>query len=511
MPGRFRRPARSGRAALVLALLALALPGCRARVDVDVAVEGDGAGEVVVALALDPEAAQELIDVGSGLPLEDLSQAGWLVEPPEEGDDGWTRIRASKEFGTPAQLSEVFEEIDGPGGLFQGMELERTKTFARIDYRLRGTLDPTGGFDQFADPELEAALGAPLSDVAEQAGASPAEVSVALEVDLPGELRDQLAGGPSVGADQDVSWSVTLADRAPLPIDVATTSRLVTPLVLRGVAVVAAVLAALVLLGHLLRLLRPESRRRPATAVRPKVAARSNHPAARRPAPIHAGGGASSGPATAPRVVALDAMGVLYREGDDVRKLLIPFARQHGSRVSEVEVAERARALSLGRITTAEFWAGIGVSGDPHQLDQEYLSLHQLSPGVVRFLRALRERGIRAACITNDAAAWAAALRRRHSLEGLIDLWVISGSVGVRKPDAPIFEALRRLAQVPAGEILVIDDDQANLDAARDLGFRTAWFAPDGHHEESNGHAVLRSLDLGDDRRSLTPQGAGPA
>ncbi|MEZ5229659.1 MAG: hypothetical protein R2710_24245 [Acidimicrobiales bacterium] len=68
-----------------------------------------------------------------------------------------------------------------------------------------------------------------------------------------------------------------------------------------------------------------------------------------------------------PAVVALDGMGVLYRQGDDINQLLVPFVRQRGSEVSHDKIVARARAMSLGRITAAEFWAGVGLDGDPNE------------------------------------------------------------------------------------------------------------------------------------------------
>jgi HAD superfamily hydrolase (TIGR01509 family) len=494
---------------LALSGLVVVLSGCRAELVVDVAVAHDGSGRVTAVAALDPEASQQLVDLATGgLQLEDLAQAGWEIEPPTAGEDGWTRIVAAKDFGTPEQLAEVIDELDGGAGLFEAVELQRIRSFARVDYHLTGVLDPTGGFARFGDPELEAALGVGLDELALREGLAPEDVTVSLRVDLPGDLREAAVTGTTLPGDDTVGWTATLADPAPLAMDAASTSRLVGPLVLRGVAVVAAVLAALVLLGQALRLLRPESRRRH-PAARPRAPARAAAPVAAAPAAPATG---RPGPATVPKVVALDAMGVLYQEGDDVRRLLIPFARERGSLLPDDELEARARALSLGRMTAAEFWTGIGAVGDPHELDRSYLARHQLNAGVVRFLRALRERGIRAACITNDAASWALALRRRHSLEGLIDLWVVSGSVGIRKPDPPIFEALRRLAQVPAGDILLVDDERANLDAARALGFRTAWFSPDGTDEDAAGHPILRSLDVpADDRRPGEVEPSAPA
>ena len=43
---------------------------------------------------------------------------------------------------------------------------------------------------------------------------------------------------------------------------------------------------------------------------------------------------------------------------------------------------------------------------------------------------------------------------------------------------------------------MVVDDDLNNLDAAREYGYQTAWFAPGATVEESNGHAILRSFEV---------------
>jgi HAD superfamily hydrolase (TIGR01509 family) len=202
---------------------------------------------------------------------------------------------------------------------------------------------------------------------------------------------------------------------------------------------------------------------------------------------------------TEQRCVAVDGLGVLFREADDLADRLIPFARQRGSTKSDAEILARARWLRLGRITTAELWSAIGVAGEPGELDAAYLAGHQLSPGVIRYLRGLRERGIRLACIINESAEWTARLRARHSLESLIELWVISGAVGVTKPDRSIFEVLRRVTQEAPGAILLIDDDLDVLDAARQLGFATAWFNADARVADARDHTIIRRFGLTDD------------
>ena len=487
--------------ALLLPLLLLILSACKTDVDVAVDVEEDGSGQVAVTVTFDREAADALLDLegDEGLRLDDLFQAGWEIVPPEVADDGSVRTTAIKRFGTTEQFTEVMQEISGDGGLFQNFLLTRQKDFATVDYSVSGTIAPAG-LEAFADPAIEAALGRTLLDVASEMGATDEDVAVSLVVRLPGTLAEEQSNGQTDLAAEDDAvrrWELTLSDE-PSDVLMESATNKVEPLVWRGVAVVAAILTVLVAFGHLLRLLRPERRRgRPKPKPKPK--------AKPKPKPdLDAESDESEmiddeQVVDNPTVVALDGMGVLYREGDDINRILVPFVRERGSEVTHDEIVAKARLISLGRITPSEFWRGVGVEGDPNEIDEDYLSRFQLNPGVVKFLRSLRDRGVQVACVTNDSTAWANKLRVRHSLDGLIDPWVVSGAVGVRKPDQPIYEVLRRVTNEVPGSIMVVDDNIENLDSARDLGFRTAWFSPEGSVEEAGGHAVLRSFEVVDE------------
>ena len=501
------------RALVALVLAVLVGAGCRADVAVDIEVADDGSGLVMVEMVLDAQATEGLADLGvdATLPLSDLAQAGWDVDRPETDASGETRIAARKAFGNPAQLTEVMNDLAGEDGVFRDFRLTRQQSFGRVDYSLTGVIDPSEGFDAFGDEDLTTALGRSLSSIAVSPPyeASPEDVGFVVNVRLPGEFQEEGSSGTIVQGElsADGNWTTDLAGPE---VDVAlqTARRSTAAQVARGVAVVAAVLAAVVLLAQILRVF--SARRRRLAEER----ARANRQAARRAAAASTDAGSAATPSStsategadvaddeepteAPeyRVVALDGPGVLYREGDDIRQLLVPFARERGSTAAPEEIADKARLLSLGRLTPADFWRVIGVDGDPNELDSAYLATHQLTTGVVRYLRSLRDREIRVACITNDSAAWAMKLRGGHSLDGLIDPWVVSGSVGVRKPDAPLFEVLRRVTGEPTSAILVIDDDLDNLDAARDLGFGTRWFTLDGHRAEARGHEVMRGFE----------------
>lgn len=489
---------------LCLPLLLVILGACKTDVDVVVDVEEDGSGQVAVTVTFDREAADALLDLDGdeGLRLDDLFQAGWEIVPPEVADDGSVRTTAIKRFGTTAQFTEVMDEISGEGSLFRDFLLTRQKDFATVDYSVTGTISPEG-LEAFADPAVEAVLGRTLLDVSSDAGATGEDVTVSLAVRLPGTVAEERSNGQTdLAADDAVRrWEVSLDDESSDVVMQSATNE-VEPLVWRGIAVVAAILTVLVAFGHLLRLLRPERRRgRPKPKSKPK-------PKAKPKPEVDASFDDSESvdddqAADTPNVVALDGMGVLYREGDDINRILVPFVRERGSEVTHDEIVAKARLISLGRITPSEFWRAVGVEGDPNEIDNDYLGRFQLNPGVVKFLRSLRDRGVRVACITNDSTAWANKLRVRHSLDGLIDPWVVSGAVGVRKPDQPIYEVLRRVTNEAPNAIMVVDDNIENLDAAKALGFRTAWFSPEGSVDEAGGHAILRSFEVVDEDETV--------
>jgi HAD superfamily hydrolase (TIGR01509 family) len=494
-----------------LALVLLLAVSCKADVTVEVDVEADGSGVVMVNAVIDQETAEGLLDLGrdaAGIYLEDLADAGWQTVPPTELADGSVRIEAQKAFGTTSQFAEVMGELTGDGGVFNDFSLTRAQSFGRLDYEVSGAIDTTQGFSAFSDPDLEVALTRSLPAIAERYGASEQNVSIELLVTLPGELQEDRSNGANQATETAVTsrWQTSLASHERTDIALATTRRSITAQVLRGVAVLAVVVAALLLFGRLLRLI--GSRRRPTKPARRRSAdALGRHPdeGGDNAAIVLGRGPESTVDAVVAestrryRVVALDGMGVLYREGNDIAELLVPFARQRGSEVPSEDIAAKARLMSLGRMTPAVFWPSIGVEGNAIELDAAYLSMHQLSPGVVKYLRKLRADGVRAACVTNDGAEWATKLRASHSLEGLIDPWVVSGSVGVRKPDAPIFEVLRRVTGEAPHTILIVDDDLDTLDAARGFGFGTAWFKVDGDRADARGHELWRSFELDDD------------
>ncbi len=188
-------------------------------------------------------------------------------------------------------------------------------------------------------------------------------------------------------------------------------------------------------------------------------------------------------------MIAFDAMGVIFIDGDDVKSCLIPFLRERGVLEADDEIVARYRAASLGKTGAREFWSYFGLSDGYAAVQESYLRKRvRLDPGFAAAageLSAWADIGL----LSNDLGEWSAELRSIHSIEGLFSLAVVSGDVGLRKPDPAIYRLFVERARRPAQEVLFIDDRPDNLRAASGVGMRTLLFRRDGRPASVPGPA----------------------
>jgi HAD superfamily hydrolase (TIGR01509 family) len=168
-------------------------------------------------------------------------------------------------------------------------------------------------------------------------------------------------------------------------------------------------------------------------------------------------------------------MGVIFESADDVAELLIPFISENAG-VSEEEVIQLAYIeASLGNISPDEFWSQVNMS---FELENDYLSLHSLNPGVLELLAFAKESKVSVWCLSNDLGRWSSKLRNDLGIEGFLAGSIISGDVGVRKPDSKIYELLVERSGYKIEDLLFVDDREKNVMAARDFGIETILFKP---------------------------------
>ena len=171
----------------------------------------------------------------------------------------------------------------------------------------------------------------------------------------------------------------------------------------------------------------------------------------------------------------LDAMGVIFEAADDVGELLIPFIAEKSSASNEATIQAAYLDASLGTISADEFWNQVGVEA---HLENEFLSRHALNSGVVELFDWCRGNEIPVWCLSNDVGRWSQKLRTRLNIETYLQGSIISGDVGLRKPDRKIYAALVEACGLAVEKILFVDDREANVLAARELGIESMLYDP---------------------------------
>ncbi len=175
------------------------------------------------------------------------------------------------------------------------------------------------------------------------------------------------------------------------------------------------------------------------------------------------------------KVLVLDAMGVIYSVGDDVKDLLYPFIIEEGGTNDFAIVQKYYHLESLGQISALQFWDAVRVNP---QLEDEYLQRIELTDGLLDFLKNVKSRGVEIWCLSNDLSEWSKKLRIRFGLNKYLCGSVISGDVGIRKPDPKIYKKLLEQLNVKANDVIFVDDRIKNLEPAAELGFTTIIFSP---------------------------------
>ena len=107
----------------------------------------------------------------------------------------------------------------------------------------------------------------------------------------------------------------------------------------------------------------------------------------------------------------------------------------------------------------------------------------------IALLDELAQRGVPLYGLSNMSAPVFAVLKSRHAHWDRFRGIVVSGEVGMVKPDPEIFHHLARRYDLIPAETVFIDDHLPNIESARRLGFRTIHFVDAGQcRRELDGH-----------------------
>ena len=105
-----------------------------------------------------------------------------------------------------------------------------------------------------------------------------------------------------------------------------------------------------------------------------------------------------------------------------------------------------------------------------------YPKLASLDPSTLRLLDDVRSRGVPVGIVTNGSSEMQWAKVRSTGLVDLVDGVVVSGDLGIHKPDPRIFEhALAKIDARAEGTLFVGDNPVADILGASAVGMTSAW------------------------------------
>ena len=465
---------------LVLSIgIAFIAAACNIQLQVAIDIQEDGAGKVTAGVGLDALAQDQevFVDLESILRTSDLSSSGWDFEVVGKSADGYMWFEASKGFLSPEDIQGILDELTSSPDVFTGWELSIESTQEKRIYGIAGEVDLREGFSIFTDAELsnlleEPPLGISLERLEADLGQKPENtVTMQVTVNLP-DSGEQ-------------SYDIPLGQQRSIEV--------MGEKVHRGNQILGWVVWALMALLALALLM---------TALNWFLDIRhAKKQPPRRPSPVTSGVPGSSQSALTPnpqqpssvRLLVVDMYKVIFSEGNDSMEHLSRHIRSKGGDIREEDLQELHRQGTLGRLSSLDFWAQVGVEGDSQKLDKEYVKSLTLRSGAKDFLSAMHKRGIQIGVVTNDFVEWSRALQDLYGLQGMKP-WIVSAESGVRKPDPAAFEVFRKAAEVPFHACLVIDGSEIVLDSAANLGMKTVLLGEKGTNVASSDHPVIQKL-----------------
>ncbi|PVG81177.1 haloacid dehalogenase [Nocardioides gansuensis] len=157
---------------------------------------------------------------------------------------------------------------------------------------------------------------------------------------------------------------------------------------------------------------------------------------------------------------------------------------EDGTPVHQLETGELSVA-DFESLLAAELRTTDGRALEPGGMLGRLFAGMQPDPAMFALAEELRATGLKVGLLSNS---WGNTYPRAR-IDALLDPVVISGEVGLRKPQPAIYELAVDKLGVPAGRVLFIDDAEVNVLGARAVGLQALL-----HIDPRTTRAVLAEL-----------------
>ena len=118
---------------------------------------------------------------------------------------------------------------------------------------------------------------------------------------------------------------------------------------------------------------------------------------------------------------------------------------------------------------------------------KQFLEKLSIDNDLYEYLSFLKGADIKRGILSNMPREWWRYFSKKFSLAKYFDPIVLSGEVGMRKPDKEIYLEFEKRSGIPLEKSLFIDDRLSNLGTASNLGIKTVHFKKDKGKRHGNG------------------------
>ena len=182
------------------------------------------------------------------------------------------------------------------------------------------------------------------------------------------------------------------------------------------------------------------------------------------------------------KYILIDMYGVIIEES---KGYFIPYTYQHFAESEYERITKAFREEGIfgkaqsGKLSSHEFLAYFGYE-DPEGTMKDYLENYlTLDAGFKSFAeKASKEHRI--VLLSNDVSEWSEYLTEFHEINKFFYDKIVSGDVGVKKPDSDMFTLAVSRLKCRAQDCVFIDNSVNNLNVAAELGIKTILFNRDG-------------------------------
>lgn len=172
------------------------------------------------------------------------------------------------------------------------------------------------------------------------------------------------------------------------------------------------------------------------------------------------------------KAIVFDCFGVLVHGSFGYIRNMLPPDRHE-------EIKDLNRSADYGYISFEEYVQGIAdVSGKSVEEIYEIIRSKRIrDENMIAYVRHVKNKGYKTAMLSNIARDVVEGLFPAEELQELFDTVVLSGYLGMVKPNAEIYEHTLAKLGVQPQEAVMVDDLEVNVDGARRVGMEAVQFA----------------------------------